>query len=130
MPGGRAGLEQYRGKRLIVNFWATWCAPCREEMASLQALSEALRPHGIAVVGVNVDEDRNLAREFLLRHRLQFENFADPGMAHSRSLGIEALPQTFAIDADGRLAAHAAGARDWMGAGGRAFLHDAYGVNP
>jgi len=98
-PGGRASLAEYRGQRVIVNFWATWCAPCREEMPDLQRLSDALAARGIAVIGVNVDADLNLAREFLLRHGVRFDNFADAGMAYSReALGITALPVTFALD--------------------------------
>jgi len=130
-PGGRESLSEYRGQRVIVNFWATWCAPCREEMPGLQRLSETLAPRGVAVVGVSVDTDLNLAREFLLRHRVSFDNFADAGMAHSRgALGITALPVTFALDSEGKIAGRALGARDWAGAGGQDFLRQAYGNPP
>lgn len=116
---------------MLVNFWATWCTPCREEMPALQRLSEALAPGGIAVIGVNLDADPNLAREFLLQHHVRFENFSDPGMAYSRTaFGITALPVTFALDSRGAVAGRALGARAWDGAPGRAFLHDAFGLDP
>jgi len=130
-PDRRAALADFRGRRVIVNFWATWCAPCREELPGLQRLSDALAPRGIAVIGVNVDADRNLAREFLLRHGVRFENFSDPGMAYSRTaFGITALPVTFALDSRGAIAGRALGARAWDGAPGGAFVHEAYGLDP
>jgi peroxiredoxin len=131
MRGRGVSLADYRGTRLLVNFWATWCEPCREEMAGLQRLSEALRPHGVAVLGVTVDADPNLAREFVLRHRLRFTNLSDAGMAYSRdALGIKAFPQTFVVDADGRIRARIVGARDWAGADGKAVLKAVFGIDP
>lgn len=131
MPGERASPSDYRGRRVIVNYWATWCAPCRAEMAGLQRLSDALEARGIAVVGVNVDADGNLAREFVLAHGIRFAQFADPGMRHARAAhGIRALPHTFAVNAEGETVARVVGARDWPGAEGAEILRGAFRFEP
>ena len=91
----RTALE---GRTLVINFWATWCAPCREEMPMLQQLSDRLDPNRFAVIGVSVDDDANLVREFLLRHDIRFHSFQDRGMRLAReTLGIVAYPQTFIV---------------------------------
>ena len=91
-------------KILLINFWATWCAPCREEMPYLQRLSEELDPDRFAVIGVSVDDDANLVREFLLQYRIRFPNYldADKNLA-SDQLGLGSYPQTFIVSPDGTI---------------------------
>ena len=91
-------------KTLLINFWATWCAPCREEMPYLQRLSEQLDPDRFAVIGVSVDDDANLVREFLLQYRIRFPNYldADKKLATDR-LGLVSYPQTFIVSPDGMI---------------------------
>lgn len=114
MDGRPASLASYRGRALIINFWATWCEPCRREMPSLERLSRIVDPQRVAVLGVTVDADTNLAREFVLKYRLTFPNFSDGQMKLWRdALGVPALPETFLVTPDGRLAARFVGARDW-----------------
>ena len=128
--GRTVSLAAYRGRPLIVNFWATWCEPCRREMPELDRLSAAARPHGIVVVGVTVDTDLNLAREFVLRHRLRFTNLSDPEMRLARdALGIGAFPETFLVGPEGKIAARFTGARDWTGAAAAGALKSAFGVD-
>lgn len=131
LADGRArALAEYRGQALVVNLWATWCEPCRREMPSLERLSRAARARGLTVIGITVDSDLNLAREFVLRHDLTFVNFSDPGMARSRaSLGIKALPETFVIDKEGRIVGRLLGARDWSADEARAWLATALGLD-
>ena len=97
-----AAAPQLEDKTLLINFWATWCAPCREEMPSLQRLSERLDPDRFAVIGVSVDEDANLVREFLLQYQIEFPNYldADKKLASDR-LGLLSYPQTFIVSPDG-----------------------------
>jgi peroxiredoxin len=116
LAGGESvDLSEYRGKAVLLNFWATWCEPCRREMPALEAL--AVQEKRVAVIGVSVDGDVNLAREFVLKHRLTFARYADPGMASTRPvLATQALPVTYLISADGRLLARYLGARDWNAA--------------
>lgn len=112
-------LDQPPGPRslpsgpILVNFWATWCAPCRGEMASLERLTRRLASR-VRVIGITVDEDLNLAAEWLRRERIGFDNFADPGMRVVRAkLAIDALPETFIVAPDARIAARIKGARQW-----------------
>ncbi len=90
-----------QGKTLVVNFWATWCAPCRKEMPELQRLSERLDPAKYAVIGISVDRDAHLAREFLIAHDIRFHVRHDPDLRLAKTLlGIDAFPVTFVVSPD------------------------------
>ena len=113
LDGPPATLGALRGGALLVNYWATWCAPCRHEMPSLERLARLAAPR-LRVVGVSADEDLNLAREWLRKEKITFTNFADPGMRVSgQALRLDALPQTFLVSSDGRLLSRIRGAREW-----------------
>lgn len=112
--GPRVALSEFHGKTLIINFWATWCGPCREEMPALQSLSEQLDRQRYAVIGVSVDEQANVARQFLDDHDITFAQFHDPQMA--LTLGpfqISAFPETLVIGPEGVLLRRIVGAREW-----------------
>ncbi len=112
--GGRASLAAYRGKLVVLNLWATWCEPCRREMPALQALSDALDPERFAVLGLSVDDDAHVVREFLLERKIRFTNYLDPGgVQASGELGIQLYPYTLLIAPDGRLIQRVPGAREW-----------------
>ena len=115
-----------RGTALIINFWATWCEPCRREMPSLERLSHRLAAHGVRVIGVSVDADLNLAREFVRAHQLTFPIYADgEKKAFQSALRVQALPQTVLVSADGTIAARITGTRDWDGAGAERLVEQA-----
>jgi peroxiredoxin len=104
----------HAGRVVVVNFWATWCAPCRREMDSLARLAAAGEAAGIDVVGVSVDDDANLVREQVRRNGWTFARFIDHGRTVSRGrLGIEALPRTYVVGPDGRIRLVVDGPRDW-----------------
>lgn len=104
----------WRGRTVVLNIWATWCVPCREEMPALQRLHAALDPTQFRVIGLSVDEDANLVREFKLRYELSFPLALDPtGALAQGSLGSRALPDTLIVGPDGRLADRVAGGADW-----------------
>jgi peroxiredoxin len=106
------------GPALIVNFWATWCEPCRREMPSLQRLSTQYRSEDLQVVGISVDDDLNLVKEFQLRYRLTFPLLSDREQHFSRmQLQVAALPMTYLLRRDRVVAGVVAGARDWADAG-------------
>lgn len=122
-------LTAYRGRPFIINFWATWCEPCRREMPSLERLDAALRPHGVPVIGVTVDADANLAREFVLQYGLSFANFRDPDLRLARdALGINAFPATLLVGADGRIRWRVNGAREWTGSEAQRLIAAHFGI--
>lgn len=99
---------------IVLNVWATWCEPCRREMASLEAAHRVLSARGIRVVGVSIDKDVLLAREYARRLGLTFTNLSDPAQMLVRDrLGVKRLPTTVAIGADGRVRWRDEAARDW-----------------
>ncbi len=114
LQGDQVVLADYAGKHLVINFWATWCAPCRQEMPALQALSDQLDPERYAVLGVTVDQDQTLAEEFLLEQGISFKQFIDPQMTLAMSdLKIRAFPETLIISSEGQLLRRIVGAREW-----------------
>lgn len=117
LDGRSASLHDYAGRVVLLNFWATWCAPCRSEMDSLQQLSQRMPEMQLAVLGVAVDEDANLVREHVRRGGWQFARFVDPDQVLTRSrLAVDALPRTYVIGRDGRIELAVSGARDWSAA--------------
>ena len=99
---------------LVVNFWASWCEPCRREMPSLEKLSTLFPSGELRVIGVTTDSDINLAREFSLQHRLSFPLLSDSGMALSNGvLRIPAFPMTYLLKRDRTIARIIVGGRDW-----------------
>lgn len=114
LADGRPLRFEARDGPVVLNVWATWCEPCRREMASLEAAHGRLASSGIRVVGVNVDRDVLLAREYVRRMRLTFPNVSDPGQAVvAERLGVKRLPTTAGIGADGTVRWRDEAARDW-----------------
>lgn len=108
---------------VLLNVWATWCEPCRREMASLEAAHRRLRERGIRVIGVSVDRDVLLAREYARRMGLSFTNLSDPAQELVRDrLGVRRLPTTVGVGADGRLRWRDESPRDWSEPGRLAWV--------
>lgn len=102
LSGEPASTQQFAGKALIVNIWATWCGPCRRELPSLQRLANTLDPQRFVVLGVSIDGDDHLLREFLIDRKVTFPNFHDANMSVARDvLGLRAYPSTFLVSTDG-----------------------------
>lgn len=116
LDGQATSSAAYRDIPLVVNFWATWCEPCRREMPSLEKLSTLFYPKDLLVIGISVDSDRNLAREFSLRYKLAIPMLSDSDQALSNGiLRISAFPVTYLLKRDRAIARIIVGARDWAG---------------
>lgn len=122
LQGRMHRLSDYRGKVVLLNFWASWCAPCRAEMPSIERLRRTLRGEPFAVLAVNVDEDARAARRFVERTGIGFTVLVDPDARAAREWGTRALPTTFIIGPDGRVRFRHVGARDWSDSEARAAI--------
>ncbi|MBI4203776.1 MAG: TlpA family protein disulfide reductase [Betaproteobacteria bacterium] len=121
--------EALHSTALVITFWATWCDPCRREMPSFERLSHRLAAHGVRVIGVAVDHDLNLAREFVRTHKLTFPIYVDGDRKALQSgLRVVALPETVLVSAEGRIVARILGERDWDGAEGARVLEHAFNL--
>jgi thiol-disulfide isomerase/thioredoxin len=110
-PGHR--LADYRGKVVLVNFWATWCVPCRDEMPSIQRLKEKLAGRPFEVLAVNLDEPEARVRKFLTQMKVDFTVLLDPGKKAARAWEARILPASFVIGPDGRIRYTLMGDLDW-----------------
>lgn len=106
-------LARYRGKVVLVNFWATWCEPCRHEMPSIERLREKLSGKPFAVFAVNVDEPDARVRAFLAQTNLSLPVLMDRNKKVTRDWNVRVLPTTFVIGPDGRTRYRFVGDIDW-----------------
>jgi peroxiredoxin len=115
LAGGEESLAAYRGRVLFVNFWATWCAPCREESPALQRLYDALKPEGFEVLAISIDgaDDVAKVRGFRDELGLGFPILLDPQRRAYQAYGVYGVPETFLIDRDGRIVERFVGPRNW-----------------
>jgi thiol-disulfide isomerase/thioredoxin len=112
LDGRHAGLEDLRGQVVVLDFWATYCPPCREEIPHLVRLQKRFGAQGLKVVGLNVggEEDRPLVPDFVRQYGIQYE-LADPDGETVRLFlaGNDVIPQTFVLDRRGRIIGHFTG---------------------
>ena len=113
MRGRRVRLEDFKGKVVLVNFWATWCEPCRDEMPSIQRLRQKLAGKRFEVVAVNVAEPRSRVEAFLERMQLDLPVLLDHSGDTTRSWRARILPATFIIGPDGGIRYSYTGELDW-----------------
>jgi len=106
-------LSDYRSRVVIVNFWATWCPPCREELPSMQRAWEQIRDEGIAMLGVNVGEDADTIFPFTAYYPMEFPLLMDLDSKVVEDWPVVGLPTTFVLDPEGRLVYRAIGGRRW-----------------
>ena len=113
LQGRPLDLSALRGKVVLINFWATYCKPCREEMPSLDRLRSRLGPGGFEVIGVDVAEDAHTGPRFLPTTSLGFPHPLHPAWAAIRRRKATALPTTIVVDRRGRIRARLTGGADW-----------------
>ena len=102
----------FGGKILVLNFWATWCSPCIQELPSLDAFQKRFKSSGVVVVGVSVDKNQGKYRQFLDRIHVAFETARDPEWNLGAEYGTFQIPETYVIK-NGRIMRKVVGAEDW-----------------
>jgi len=101
LEGGNLRLEEYRGQVVLINFWASWCGPCRQEMPLLDRLHHRYEDTGFAVLGINVEGEVGPAQEIVDRTNVTFPILIDDGQKVSEMYNLEAMPSTVVVDRDG-----------------------------
>jgi len=111
--GRKISRADFGGRLLVLNFWATWCPPCIEEMPSLDELQRRLGPSGLVVVGVSVDKSEKAYRNFLQRAKVSFQTARDPEAGISAEYGTFKYPETYLIDTNGKVLQKHIGPKLW-----------------
>jgi cytochrome c biogenesis protein CcmG/thiol:disulfide interchange protein DsbE len=113
LDGKPARLSDFRGKIVVLNFWATWCPPCVEETPALNKLQVALSPLGGTILGVSLDDDAKTYDDFLKAFTVGFPTYRDPGKRIAPTYGTTMYPETYIIDPKGRIDRKIIGPQDW-----------------
>ena len=106
-------LSQFRGQVVVLNFWATWCPPCVEEMPSLVEMQRRMKAKGVTVVAVSTDVDESAYRQFLKTHGVNLVTVRDPDQKSNALYGTFKFPETYIIDRNGVIRRKFIGAVDW-----------------
>jgi peroxiredoxin len=113
LQGREHALESYRGKVVLVNFWATWCRPCKDEMPSIERLRQSLASRPFAVLAVNLAEPDARVQAFIAKVPVGFPVLMDRDAAAAKAWKARMLPATFIVGADGRVRYSYIGELDW-----------------
>ena len=111
--GQVTSLLDFRGKIVVLNFWASWCGPCVDEVPSLKQFAERYADKGVSIIGVSLDEDPEAYKEFLVKYQINFLNLRNPSHSVSEMYGTFKLPETYIISRDGHLLNKIIGPTDW-----------------
>jgi peroxiredoxin len=106
-------LSQFRGQVVVLNFWATWCPPCVEEMPSLVEMQRRMKAKGVTVLAVSVDVDENAYRQFVKDHNVNLLTLRDPDQKGSALYGTFKFPETYILDRNGVMRRKFIGPVDW-----------------
>lgn len=123
-PPRPRSLADYRGQVVLVNVWATWCAPCRAEMPSMERLYRAYGPRGLRIAAVSIDDPGTgpVIRQFVRQLGLTFDILHDPTGAIERTYQTTGVPETVIVGRDGIIRQKIAGATDWDSEGTRRVI--------
>ncbi len=103
LSGEQSGLAQYKGQVVMVNFWATWCGPCQQEMPLLDQMYKKYKPAGFTLIGVNVDKDAPAVKDLLARKPVSFPVLLDPANSVSKAYHVDDMPSSVIIDRKGQI---------------------------
>ena len=125
LDGKMVSLNDYRGKVVLLNIWATWCPPCVDEMPSMQKLHQTLKDERFEILAVSIDESgMKIVRPFMKKHRLSFPALLDPKGDIKRLYQITGVPESFVLDKNGTIVEKIIGPRDWASAGAIRFFRE------
>jgi thiol-disulfide isomerase/thioredoxin len=126
LNGPSRKLSEFRGRPLIINVWASWCGPCRQEMASLERLAWQDQGKRFAVIGISTDDYPEKAKEFLRGSNATISHFIDSKLLLENMLGASRLPLTVLVDANGRVLDKIYGAQQWDSPAALKLIGDAF----
>jgi cytochrome c biogenesis protein CcmG, thiol:disulfide interchange protein DsbE len=106
-------LSDFRGKVVVLNFWATWCPPCVEELPSLIQMQQQMKDKGVVVLAISVDEDKSSYDRFLKEHNVTLLTVRDEAMQSNNLYGTVKFPETYIIDRNGTVRRKFVGPLDW-----------------
>ncbi len=112
LAGRQVHLAGYRGKLVLLNFWATWCAPCRKEMPQFSEWQRDYRAQGLQIIGISMDDDIAPVKQLLAQHPVRYPIVMGDAKLGERFGGVLGLPLSFLIDAQGRIVARYQGEGD------------------
>lgn len=111
--GRTVSVHNFGGKLLLLNFWATWCQPCVQEVPSLNKLEAALGPQGLVVLGVSEDEDQKAYKDFLSRFQVTYLTARQPSKDTRNSYGTVQIPESYLINEQGKVVEKVVSDADW-----------------
>ena len=113
LGGVKTSLRTFRGSVVFLNFWATWCPPCRAEMPAMQKLYDRFKPDGLIVLAVDLQEGKDKVGKFMKKYNLNFPVVLDVSGRVAQEYGIRSIPTTYIVDREGYVLAGAFGGREW-----------------
>jgi peroxiredoxin len=112
--GKKISRSNFEGKLLVLNFWASWCPPCIDELPSLNEFTRQYAPQGVVVLGVSIDKNEKLYRNFIQTRQVAFATSRDPENDIGASYGTFQIPETYLINKDGKVLEKVISNIDWM----------------
>ena len=130
LNGNTVSLEDYRGKIVFLNFWATWCPPCRAEMPSMEKLHIQFKNEDFAILAIDLQENAGKVKAFKQQYELSFPILLDSDGSVSAAYGVMSIPTTYLVDRNGYLLGGALGPRDWANADAFVLFNHLLKISP